>query len=129
MRRIALALFIVTAVFAVTEITFDVPDDKLPKIIAAFEAQDGSHVHITFNRSPDPEDPNDTGYSASVDIDPGEMGAQDPNETLKQYGKRRIGAIAHAFVVAEEIRAGNAINAAAHAAIPPVDVNDITGIE
>ena len=124
MKKLALVLITATVASAVTQITFNINDTYGLKLLAAFEAQDNSHVTITFRGSQGAGDPEAEDYSASISINPNLMLPKQPGETNAQYVKRRVSLIIDACRLAHEKKISQDAWELALAAVPAIDVNE-----
>lgn len=118
-KLISITAFLILATItgAATVITYTIPNAKATKILAAFEAQSGCTVMIQIRKG---------GYLSNIKFD---LALRDPNSTDVEFVKQQNGLIAHAFVVAHEIKLRADTYNAYRVAMPIVDVNEPIGIE
>lgn len=112
-----LVLVICTTVYAVTTITYNVPDDYGKELLAALIAQSDCHVSIEIRgHNPDPEQE----YNARIDF---RTPAYVEGENPALFVKRRIALFATALKCAHEQKLKDDILRDYYQNAPVVDVN------
>ena len=100
-------------------LTITVPSAHAPRVVAAFNAQADSHIHITIRGSQNAADPNTPDYSASVDY----RVESDPNESQGDYIHRFVRSAMIGFVEAHEAKLLEDAKAVYDANSPSTDPN------
>lgn len=118
---IIIATWFVVLASGATTISWNIRNSYGAKLLAAFEAQDESHVSISFRGSQNAINPNAPDYAASIDF---RTPARDPNDTNTQYVKKRVSLIIDAIKLAHEKKLLEDVKRIYHANRPSIDVNE-----
>jgi hypothetical protein len=120
MKKLIAVIIIGTCsvVYAVTTITYNIPDDYGKELLAALIAQSDAHVSIEIrSHAPNPEDE----YDCRIDF---RTPAYDPNVAPDVFVKRRIALFADALKVAHKKKLKEDIRDEYYKNAPLVDVNE-----
>lgn len=130
MRKSMLVVSIVAAVVVLcmgaVVVEFRISNAYAQKLLTGFLAQDFANVTIRIQGHQSSYDPNERDYSARVDFT---TPIRDPNDTDKQYAKKRISLIVDAFNVAHLRKLKNDADREYIADMPVIDVNHPNAIE
>jgi len=122
MKKMIIAFLVIvlcSVAFAAVQISLTIPDVYKARMVTALRACENTHVHIHFQGSADPNDPNKPDFSLDVDY---RIDSID-GEGHAVYGKRFIATMLRNVLFAYETKVANEERQAAIDAIPIVDVN------
>jgi hypothetical protein len=120
MKKLIAVLIIAscTVVYAVTTITYNIPDNYGKELLAALIAQSDARVSIEIrSHTPNPEDD----YDCRIDF---RTPAYDPNVAPAVFVKRRMALFADALTVAHKKKLKEDIRNEYYQNAPLVDVNE-----
>jgi hypothetical protein len=126
MKRIILALFIVTVGSAAFQITYNIPNKIALPMFAAFTAQQDSFITIQVQGSQGAGNPDVEDYSLTFSF---RTLPRDPNDNNELFVKKMGGRILQAFSLAHEQKLLIDIQDTYTANAPSIDVNEPNGIE
>jgi hypothetical protein len=113
MRKLIIVLIVTAVAYGATTVTLQIPDQYVPRVLAAFNAQKNAHINITITGWSPSEYQASWDYSVIVE----------PNETQGQFAKRFVAEAIKAFVKAHEQKLLKDAKAAYDANAPSVDPN------
>ncbi len=118
---ITIVLLWAVSLYAVTTITYNIPDDEGVKFLAAYIAQSNAHVNISIRGSQNAADPNVPDYSATIDFRTPVYDANVPNAA---FVKRRTALFASALNQDHKAKLAQETKKAYLDLAPVVDVNE-----
>ncbi len=127
MKKILIAglvLVLCTVAYAAVELTISIPNGYVTRVIDALRACENTHVHIHFQGSGDPNNPEVPDFVLNVDYRIDEI----EGESHADYGKRFIRTMLYNIILAYETKTATEDRQALIDAVPPIDVNVPDGI-
>jgi len=119
-----LVLVLCMVAYAAVELTITIPTQYVTRAVAALRACENTHVHIHFQGSSDPNNPEAADFTLNVDYRLDEI----EGERHADYGKRFIKTMIYNIILAYETKTATEDRQALIDAVPPIDVNVPDGI-
>ena len=124
-KLIAVIIIAVCSVaYAAVELVITIPTEYTSRAITALRACENTHVHIHFQGSRDPNEPDEPDFTLDVDY---RLDSID-GEGHAEYGKRFIKTMLRQVIIAYETKVQTELRQVAINAIPIVDVNVPDGV-